>query len=110
MSRTERLRAALAYAFAVDSGTDFTDEERALVERLSRLVVRRRLAAPAVMALESARPLSFIGSQVLAFFGPLLSVAFSKSEIDLLVRLLERRHSLDLVIDTIHRQEDERLG
>lgn len=110
MSRTERLRAALAYAFALDSGADFTDEERALVERLSRLVVRRRLAAPALMALESVRPLSFIGSQVLAFFGPLLNVAFSKSEIDLLVRLLERRHSLDLVIDTIHRQEDENLG
>tara|TARA_Y100000758_G_scaffold215886_1_gene155211 strand:- start:408 stop:740 length:333 start_codon:yes stop_codon:yes gene_type:complete len=110
MSRIERLRATFAYAFAVDSGVDFTDQERAIVERLSRIVVRRRLAAPALMALESARPLSFIGSQFLAFFGPLLNMAFSKSETDLLIRLLERRHSLDLVIDTINRQEDERIG
>ena len=106
----ERLRASLAHAFAVDSGADFTDQEKELVERLSRLVVRRRLTAPALMALESARPLSFIGSQILAFFGPLLKVAFSKADTDRLIRLLERRHSLDLVIDTIQRQEDEHLG
>jgi hypothetical protein len=37
-------------------------------------------------------------------------MAFSKSETDLLIRLLERRHSLDLVVDTINRQEDERIG
>ena len=42
MSRIERLRATFAYAFAVDSGVDFTDQERALVARLSRIVVRRR--------------------------------------------------------------------
>lgn len=104
----ERLRTALAHAFATDSGKDFTDEERELVERLSLLVVRRRLTAPALMALESARPLSFIGSQVLAFFGPVLTAAFSRQDTERLIQLLERRHSLDLVIDTIHRQEDER--
>ncbi|HCL29273.1 MAG TPA: hypothetical protein DIC52_12655 [Candidatus Latescibacteria bacterium] len=109
MFLTEGVRSAFANAFALDSGVDFTDEERALVDRLARLVVQRRLTAPAVMALESARPLSFIGSQILVFFGPLLNVAFSKSDTDRLVHLLERRHSLDLVIDTIHRQEEERL-
>ena len=110
MSRVDRWRTVLAHAFALDSGEEFTDEERALVERLARLVVQRNLTAPALMALESARPLAFIGSQILAFFGPLLSAAFTRQDSDRLIGLLERRHSLDLVIDTIHRQEDERLG
>ncbi len=80
------------------------------MERLCRIVVGRNLSAPALMALESARPLSFIGSQIMAFFGPLVSVVFSRQDTDRLIRLLERRHSLDLIIDTIHRQEDERLA
>lgn len=109
MWQTERLRAQLAHAFAIDSGEEFTDEEKALIERLASLVVQRGLTTPAVMALESARPLSFIGSQVLAFFGPILSVAFSDQDKDRLIHLLERRHSLDLMIDTLQRQEDERI-
>ena len=96
MSRTERLRAAWSHAFAVQPEGDFTDEERALVERLAGLVVQRRLTAPAVMALESARPLSFLGSQVLAFFQPLLTVAFRREDTDRLVRVLERRDGIDL--------------
>jgi hypothetical protein len=109
MSRTDSWRTALAHAFALDSGAQFTADERALVERMARIIVQRRLTTPAVMALESARPLSFIGSQVLAFFGPLLSAVFSRQDSDRLTHLLERRHSLDLIIDTIHRQENERL-
>lgn len=109
MWHTEGIRQKLAHAFAVDSGADFTDEETALVERLAGFVVQRRMTAPAVMALESARPVSFIGSQVVAFFGPLLSMVFSDQDKDRMIQLLERRHSLDLLIDTIQRQEDERL-
>ncbi|MDA0335661.1 MAG: hypothetical protein O2782_10885 [bacterium] len=109
MFRTEGWRAGLAHAFALDSGVEFTLEERDLVERLCRIVVGRKLSAPALMALESARPLSFMGSQILAFFGPIASVAFSRQDTERLIGILERRHSLDLIIDTIHRQEDERL-
>ena len=108
MSRIERLRATFAYAFAVDSGEPFSDADRALVDRLAQLVVRRRMTAPALMALESARPLSFVGSQVLAFAGPLLKVAFSPNDYDRLQGLLERRHSLDLIIDTIVDSENAR--
>ncbi len=110
MWRTDRLRGALTHAFALDSGAEFSEQERDLVERLAGLVVRRRMATPAIMALEGARPLSFIGSQALAFFGPILRAAFSADDYDRLVHLLERRHSLDLIIETIQRQEDEYRG
>ena len=107
MSRIERLRAAWSHAFAVSSAGAFTEQEQALVESLARIVVQRRLTAPAVMALESSRPLSFLGSQVLAFFQPLLSVAFRREDTDRLIAVLERRDGVDLLLDTIHRQEDE---
>lgn len=107
MLRTDRLRAAWAHAFAVDPATEISEDERVLADRLARIVVNRRMATPAVMALESARPLSFIGSQVLVFFQPLLNVAFRQEDTDRLVRLLERRDGIDLVLDRIQQLEDE---
>ena len=110
MSRLEQLRRGWAHAFALDSGEPLSEEERALMERLARLVVRRRMTAPALMALESTRPLSFIGSQVLAFAGPMLKLAFSPAEYDRLQGLLERRRSIDWIIEAIAEREDRRRG
>jgi len=108
MSRSERLRAAWSHAFAVDEDVDFGAEERALVDRLAGFVVRRRMTTPALMALESSRPLNFVGSQVLAFFAPLLTLIFPPADCDRLIQLLEKRQCIDLVIETIVQQENER--
>jgi len=110
MSRLDRLRQGLSHAFAVEGTVEFSDEERALAERLAEFVVRRRMTAPALMALESSRPLNFIGSQVLAFFQPLLTLVFNPEDCDRFVKLLEKRQSVDLVIDTITQRENERRG
>lgn len=108
MSRIERARQAWAHAFAVQTDGEFSDDEVELIERLASLVVSRRMTAPAVMALESARPLSFIGSQALAFFQPMLSVAFGRADMDRLISIFERRDGVDLLLETIQRQEDDR--
>jgi len=110
MSRLDRLRRGLSHAFAVEDQVEFSDQERALVDRLADFVVRRRMTAPALMALESARPLNFIGSQVLAFFGPLLSLVFPPEDCDRFVQLLEKRQCVDLVIETITQRENELRG
>lgn len=110
MSRLDRLREGLSHAFAVEGEVEFSDQELALVDRLAEFVVRRRMTAPALMALESSRPLNFIGSQVLAFFQPLLSMIFPPEDCDRFVQLLEKRRSVDLVIDTITQRENERSG
>jgi hypothetical protein len=104
-----RLREWWAHAFAVDGGPPvLSPEERELLERLAGQVVRRRLVAPALLALESGRPLSFLGSQVLAFLAPFATVLFSPVEYDRLVQLLERRHSVDALIEAIVRQDEGR--
>jgi len=108
MSWPERARTAWSHAFALDEGTDFSAEERALVGRLADFVVRRRMTTPALMALESSRPLNFIGSQALAFFAPLLNLVFSPADCDRLIQLLEKRQSVDLIIETIVHRENER--
>ena len=42
-------------------------------ERLARRIVARGLATPAIFALESMKPLSFLGSQFLVFVQPFYS-------------------------------------
>ncbi len=110
VSPLERLRRGWAHAFAFYSGQPLSLLVGALISRLPRFGGPRRLAAPALMALESTRPLSFMGSQVLAFAGPMLKLAFSPAEYDRLQRLLERRRSIDWIIEAITDGEDRRRG
>jgi hypothetical protein len=48
------------------------EDERRLIDNIARIVVDNGLEAPAVMFLEAAKPLSFIGSQLaILALGPL---------------------------------------
>jgi hypothetical protein len=48
------------------------EEERKLIDNIAKVVVDKGLEAPAIMFLEAARPLSFIGSQLaIVALGPL---------------------------------------
>ena len=110
MSRKERLRAWWAHAFATENREEFASADRQLVERLARFVVRRRMTVPVLMVLETGRPLNFIGSQFLAFLAPFLTLIFSQTEYDRFVRLLDKRKSVDLIIDAIVEGENGLRG
>ncbi len=73
----ERLRRGLAYAFAVERGTEdeLSAEELKTLEILAERVVKMGMAVPAIVFLESVRPLNFVGSQVLLFFRPFIDTA-----------------------------------
>lgn len=104
----DRLKAWWSHAFAVEGPEEEpAAEDRELVERLARFVVRRRMSAPALMVLESGRPLSFLGSQLLAFLAPFATLVFSPVEYDRFVQLLGKRSSIDLLIDAIVKRENE---
>ena len=91
-----------SHAFEVEPDTgEFTDEARELIDRLASFVVRRGMVTPALLVLESGRPLNFVGSQMLAFLAPFLTFVFSPPEYDRFVLLLEKRKSIDLIIEAI---------
>jgi hypothetical protein len=97
----ERLR----HAFALEEEGGLGSEELALIERLARAVVQRGMATPAVLFLESMIPLSYIGSQVMHFLRPFMTFVFSQEEYDRLSHLLERRATLERLIEAIKRLE-----
>lgn len=107
-SRIERFRAWWSHAFAVDGDAAFDERDRALIDRLAAFVVRRRMTVPALMLLESWRPLNFIGSQMLTFLAPFVTMVFSEQEYSRFTGILERRGSIDLIIERIEKAEGGR--
>ena len=110
-SPLHRFRAWWSHAFAVQGpDPEFGPSDRELVDRLAGLVVQRRLTAPALMLLETGRPLNFLGSQLLVFLSPLLKFVFAPAEYDRFVQILEKRSSIDLIVDAIAAREADRRG
>ncbi len=107
MSVLQRFSAWCAHAFAVEGSQEPDPREREVAARLAQFVARRQLLTPALMLLESGRPLNFIGSQVLAFLAPFATLIFSRDEYEVLVRLLERRQGLDVLIEALTAEEQE---
>lgn len=85
------------------------DRERAikLIERYARFIVERRLAAAAIMTIESLRPLNFLGSQLLYAITPFAEVFFDHKEYQEVAALLESREYIDLLIKRIDELDDE---
>jgi hypothetical protein len=84
-----------------------TEEAAAAVDRVARFVVRFGLTVPAILALESMRPLSFVGSQFMHLLSPAISTMLSASEWDAMAALLEDRRGLDHLIGRIENLNKE---
>ena len=97
-----KIRAELAHAFSTQSeAVLLTIEDFALLERVADAVVKRGMAAPATVFLESLGPMNFLGSQALYFLTPIVEWAFQAKEVEQVARLLERRDTISRLIALI---------
>ncbi len=98
----DRVRAELSHAFSTTSKAEpFTSEDLALLERVADAVVKRGMAAPAMVFLESLGPMNFLGSQALYFLTPIVEWAFHAKEVEQVAKLLERRDTISRLISLI---------
>ncbi len=91
------------HAFAID-GAKLEDCNAALLRKLADFVVRRNMSVPAIMFLESVRPLNFVGNQAMIFFKPIVSRFFTSTEYEKLATILERREVIDMLIKEIEQK------
>ena len=105
----QSLKQKLSHAFAVDPpGPAEPDEaQRAVVERLCREVVRRRLTTPAIAFLHMSQPLNFIASQAMHFFMPILSSVTDTQGVQHFAGFLEQRGSVEYICRRLEALEDE---
>lgn len=99
----------LRHAFAVEpeGPLEPSDAQREVVERLCRSVVRRGLTAPALMFLEMSRPLSYVGSQTMHFFAPLVSAVTDAEGYRQFAAFLEHRGSIGYLCRRLEALEAE---
>ena len=73
-----------------------TDADATMLDELADAIARRHLATPALFFLESMRPLSFVGSQMMVFLRPMVAMVWtSPQRWDQLQRVLEERGSVE---------------
>ena len=73
-----------------------TADDAAMLDELADAIVRRHLATPALFFLESMRPLSFVGSQMMIFLRPMISLVWTTPHRwDQLQRVLEERGAVE---------------
>jgi hypothetical protein len=101
----DKIRTELSHAFSTKSGPElFTTEDLALLERVADAVVKRGMAVPATVFLESLGPMNFLGSQALYFLTPIVEWAFQAKEVEQVARLLERRDTISRLIAIIEKK------
>ena len=92
-----------------------TEEDRAILGWIAREVVTRHLTAPAILVLEGGRPLTFVGSQMLIFFRPFVSMLFQGQGYYRFATLMEDRANVERLLLEIERldallyQQERRL-
>lgn len=101
----KKLIKSLKHAFAVPADEDFNEEELKLLDRVADAVVKRQMTTPAIMFLESVRPLNFLGSQALIFLQPIVGLVISTAEMERVGQILERRKSIPVLIEMIEAKD-----
>ncbi|RKX26810.1 MAG: hypothetical protein DRP47_07630 [Candidatus Zixiibacteriota bacterium] len=79
------------------------DEEQAVLKKVAKKVVERRMAVPAIVFLESVKPLNYIASQTLVFFEPIIQSIFSFKDYNAFRSALEKRESVEILIQHIEK-------
>jgi hypothetical protein len=78
-----------------------TAEEDAVLDRVAAKVVEWKMTVPAILFLESVKPLNYIGAQTMVFFEPIVQGIFSIGDYDTYRTALEKRESIELLLQKI---------
>ena len=94
-----------AFAMSAPEPKPLTPRQEEILERLAAKVVEWKMSVPAILFLESVKPLNYIGSQVLVFFAPIVRTIYSNPDYDEFVALMEERGNVELLLRRIEQKE-----
>jgi len=97
----------LKHAFAIEppGPAEPDPEQRDLIDRVCREIVKRRLTTPALAFLEMSQPLNYMSSQLLHFLSPLISAVSNSQGHRRLAEFLEQRGSIEFICNQINTLE-----
>lgn len=84
-----------------------TPRQQEILDKLAQKVVVWKMTVPAIMFLETAKPLSYVGSQAMVFFEPMVKAVFNVAEYDEVRILMEDRRNVEELLTRIERFDRE---
>lgn len=89
-----------ANAFQVAAPEPLSKEEKDWLSGIGRGLARRGLGVPAILFLESTKPLHFVAGQATRFVDPIFSLVVPEHQLGRLAEVLEKRESAEFLIRT----------
>ena len=83
--------------------------EAEIMQRLAAKVVEWQMTVPAILFLESVKPLNYIGAQAMVFFEPFVQTLFNLKDYDTLRIMMEKRENVELLLLKIEELDAEAL-
>ena len=80
-----------------------TKDDKAFLSKLAHKIVDLKLVTPSIFFLEMAKPLNFIGSQTMVFFGPIISAFVKTDGYYRAAEIFENHNSIEFLIQEIER-------
>lgn len=80
-------------------------EEDAVLDKVAQKVIKWQMTVPAILFLESVKPLNFIGAQAMVFFEPIIQSLFSIKDYDIFRQAMERRENVENLLQKIEYQD-----
>ncbi len=90
-----------------DFQNDTPEDYEKLCRKIAVKIVERDLTVPAIMFLESIKPVSFLGSQMLVFANPVVSLIVQTGDYYRFVRMIEDRENIEKLTVAIEEENAE---
>ena len=87
-----------------------TEREAAIMQKIAAKVVEWKMTVPAILFLESVKPLNYIGAQAMVFFEPFVQTLFNIAEYDTFREMMERRENVERLLQKIEEVDAEALA
>lgn len=82
----------------VDDNPPLAEREEEIMTKLATKVVQWKMTVPAILFLESVKPLNFIGAQMMIFFEPFVQTLFNLRDYDTFREMMERRENVERLL------------
>jgi len=87
--------------------TPLTPEQEVILDKIAKKVVYWRMTTPAILFLESVKPMNYVGSQMLVFFEPFVQALFNVKEYNEFIRIMEERENVERLLVKIEKFDAE---
>ncbi len=86
---------------------ELSPEQEEVLRKVAAKVVRWKMSIPAILFLESVKPLNYIGSQMMVFFEPFVTTLFSWKEYVHFRIIMEQRENVERLLQKIEELDAE---